>query len=49
MNWWKAYDNKFKNKDDLEPIMNQLNYELNYEEKLQATNEIQKVLFDKEK
>lgn len=49
MNRLKAYDYEFKNKNELLQVVNQLNYELNFEEKSQATNEIPKVLYDKEK
>ena len=49
MNRLKAYDNEFNNKEDLEQVVEQLKYELNYEEKSQATSEIPKILFDKEK
>ena len=49
MNRLKAYDYEFDSIDNLELVVEQLNYELNYEEKSQATNEIPKVLFDKEK
>ena len=49
MNRLKAYDYEFKNKDDLMLTIDQLKHELNYEEKSQATNEIPRVLFEKEK
>ena len=49
MNRLKAYDNEFNDKEDLEQVVEQLKYELNYEEKSQATSEIPKILFDKEK
>lgn len=49
MNRLKAYDNEFENKEELELILDQLNYELNFEEKSQATNEIPRNLFEKEK
>ena len=43
MNRLKAYDNEFNDKEDLEQIVEQLNYELNYEEKSQATNEVPRI------
>jgi len=49
MNRLKAYDYEFDNLDNLELVVEQLNYELNYEEKSQATNEIPKILYEKEK
>lgn len=49
MNRLKAYDYEFNNISELEQVVKTLNYELNYIEKSQATNEIPKVLFDKEK
>ena len=49
MNRLKAYDYEFDNLDDLKLVVEQLNYELNYIEKSQGTNEIPKVLFEKEK
>ena len=49
MNRLKAYDYEFDCLDNLELIVEQLNYELNYEEKSQATNEIPITLFEKEK
>lgn len=49
MNRLKAYDYEFKDVNDLNQVVKELNYELNYIEKSQATNEIPKVLFDKEK
>lgn len=49
MNRLKAYDYEFINIDDLNQVVKQLNYELNNEEKSQATNEIPYVLFQKEK
>lgn len=49
MNRLKAYDNEFKNKEELSLIVDQLKNELNFEEKSQATNEIPKILFEKEK
>ena len=49
MNRLKAYDNEFNDKEDLEQVVEQLNYELNYKEKSQATNEVPRILFEKEK
>lgn len=49
MNRLKAYDNEFNDKEDLEQVVKQLNYELNYKEKSQATNKIPRTLFEKEK
>ena len=49
MNRLKAYNREFKDFDELNLIVEQLNYELNYEEKSQATNEIPYILFQKEK
>lgn len=49
MNRLKAYDFEFKDIDSLNQIIEQLNYELNYEEKSQATKEIPNILFQKEK
>ena len=49
MNRLKAYDNEFKNNEELQLIVDQLKYELNFEEKSQAINEIPRVLFEKEK
>ena len=49
MNRLKAYDFEFKDIDSLNQIVEQLNYELNYEEKSQATKEIPNILFQKEK
>ena len=49
MNRVKAFDYEFDNWDDLNSIVKDLNYELNYVEKSEAINEIPKVLFDKEK
>lgn len=49
MNRLKAFDFEFKSKEDLVEIVNKLNYELNYVEKSQATNEIPINLFEKEK
>ena len=49
MNRLKAYDYEFNDISELEQVVKTLNYELNYIEKSQATNEMPKVLFDKEK
>ena len=49
MNRLKAYNHEFKDKEELSLIVDQLKYELNFEEKSQATNEIPRVLFEKEK
>ena len=49
MNRLKAYNREFKDKNELVLIINKLNYELNFEEKSQATDEIPSVLFQKEK
>lgn len=49
MNRLKAYNHEFKDKDELKLIVDQLKYELNYEEKSQATQEIPRKLFEKEK
>lgn len=49
MNRLKAYDYEFDTPKELKEIVIQLNYELNYQEKSQATNEIPQVLFKKEK
>ena len=49
MNRLKAYDYEFSDIDELEQVVKRLNYDLNYLEKSQATNEIPKVLFEKEK
>lgn len=49
MNRLKAFDYEFKSKEDLTEIVNKLNYELNYVEKSQATNEVPINLFKKEK
>lgn len=49
MNRLKAYDYEFKNTDELKEFVKHLNYELNYEEKSQATNEFPSILFEKEK
>ena len=49
MNRLKVYNHEFKDKEELSLIVDQLKYELNFEEKSQATNEIPRVLFEKEK
>ncbi len=49
MNRLKAFDKEFTSVDDLNKIVKNLNYSLNYEEKSQAIDEIPKVLFEKEK
>ncbi|MEG1363918.1 MAG: IS21 family transposase, partial [Clostridia bacterium] len=49
MNRLKAFDYEFDDIKDLNNIVIKLNYILNYEEKSQATNEIPKILFEKEK
>ena len=49
MNRLKAFDKEFKNWNELNDIVKKLNYNLNYEEKSQATNEIPNILFQKEK
>ena len=49
MNRLKAFDKEFKNWNELNDIVKKLNYNLNYEEKSQATNEIPNILFEKEK
>ena len=49
MNRLKAYNHEFKDKEELSLIVDQLKYELNYEEQSQATNEIPSILFEKEK
>lgn len=49
MNRLKAFDGEFKDKEELEKIVKELNYSLNYEEKSQATSEKPIVLFEKEK
>ena len=49
MNRLKAYDYEFDSLENLELVVEQFNYELNYEEKSQATNEIPRVLYEKEK
>ena len=49
MNRLKAYDYEFDSIESLALVIEQLNYELNYEEKSQATNEIPRTLYEKEK
>ena len=49
MNRLKAFDYEFKDKEELKQIVIKLNYQLNYTEKSQATNEIPDILFKKEK
>ena len=49
MNRLRAYNHEFKDKEELSLIVDQLKYELNFEEKSQATNEIPRLLFEKEK
>jgi len=49
MNRLKAYDYEFDTIDNLELVVEQLNFELNYEEKSQATQEIPQILYEKEK
>ena len=49
MNRLKAFDYEFEDSKDLKLIVEKLLYELNYEEKSQATNEIPITLFEKEK
>lgn len=49
MNRLKAFDYEFEDSKDLKIIVEKLLYELNYEEKSQATNEIPITLFEKEK
>ena len=49
MNRLKAFDKEFNSINELNEIVKKLNYSLNYEEKSQATNEIPKELYDKEK
>ena len=49
MNRLKAYDYEFENLKELDNVVKQLNYQLNYEEKSQATDEKTIVLFEKEK
>lgn len=49
MNRLKALDDEFKDFVELDKIVKQLNYELNYNEKSQATGERPIVLYEKEK
>lgn len=49
MNRLKAFDFEFEDLKELDKIVSDLNYNLNYKEKSQATNEIPIVLFEKEK
>ena len=49
MNRLKAFDYEFDNIEDLKNIIKTLNYNLNYVEKSQATNQIPKILNEKEK
>ncbi|MEG1597779.1 MAG: IS21 family transposase [Bacilli bacterium] len=49
MNRLKAFDNEFKDWDELNNVVIKLNYSLNFEEKSQAINEIPNILFQKEK
>ena len=49
MNRLKAFDYEFEDSKELRLIVEKLLYELNYEEKSQATNEIPITLFEKEK
>lgn len=49
MNRLKAFDREFNSITELNEIVKKLNYLLNYEEKSQATDEIPKELYDKEK
>jgi len=49
MNRLKAYDNEFKNIEELKVVVNILLKEINFEEKSQGTNEIPSKLFEKEK
>ena len=49
MNRLEAFDYEFENLKELDRIVVDLNYNLNYEEKSQATNEFPIVLFEKEK
>ena len=49
MNRLKAFDYEFEDSKDLKTIVEKLLYELNYEEKSQANNEIPITLFEKEK
>ena len=49
MNRLKVFDYEFEDAKELKIIVEKLLYELNYEEKSQATNEIPIILFEKEK
>ena len=49
MNRLKAFDGEFDTWEDLNKIVEELLYELNYEEKSQATDEVPIKLFEKEK
>ena len=49
MNRIKAFDYEFEDAEELKKIIEKLLYELNYEEKSQATNKIPITLFEKEK
>ena len=49
MNRLKAFDYEFESIYDLKNVVKKLNYDLNYIEKSQATNQIPKILFEKEK
>ena len=49
MNRLKAFDYEFEDYKELRKIIRRLNYDLNYIEKSQATNEIPRKLFEKEK
>lgn len=49
MNRLKAFNNEFKNIEELDVIIKKLNYSLNFEEKSQWINEIPNILFQKEK
>ena len=49
MNRLKAFDYEFIDLKELNNIVKKLNYNLNFEEKSQATNEIPNILYQKEK
>ena len=49
MNRLKAFNHEFENISELKEIVKDLNYSLNYEEISQATNEVPRILFEKEK
>ena len=49
MNRLKAFNNEFKNIEELDVIIKKLNYSLNFEEKSQGISEIPNILFQKEK